>query len=604
MTRRRGVWSLAGDFIDRGSRDWGFSRSTIAFIAAGPAAIVLAGLGSALLGKNAYKWFTGEDGVAETLQVFCYAIALGLATTVARRLWRGSNRLLTIMYVGVCGGLFFMVGEELSWGQRIFGWVTPGELAEINKQAETNLHNIYGVGSTFKWIQMLVGAYGALLPIVLYRLKIGSSLREFASFVIPPGTVALFFAPMLFWRLFRNLFEAPDGFRFAIAEFNEVVELVLACGFLLFMLFQYRRLRPGSQTQGADPEVDSLRSVVESGTWLWLDSIDPELVRRARQQGATGATSNPIIVADIIATGQCDDRITDLVRQELDDEEIAWTLTDELVRSAQRVFRPIWEETRGDDGYVSFELDPLLEDKELGLPHDERVARYVELGRRWSRNEPNRMIKVPATAAGLEALDGLAEAGIPLNVTLIFTARQYRTAREAVWRGARRRGRLDALKSVYSIFVSRVDVYTERHVPELSRRAQGLVGIVNAKQIWAENQRFWADKALPLHQQIVFASTGAKRAGEPPDKYVAAFCGGDIQTNPPATNDWVAQSGRIYRPRLREFPATEIGDEIRAKVDMKRLEEVLMAEGIAKFADPHRELLARLADRRRTLSRT
>ncbi len=211
------------------------------------------------------------------------------------------------------------------------------------------------------------------------------------------------------------------------------------------------------------------------------------------------------------------------------------------------------------------------------------------------------MIKVPATAAGLEALEGLAEAGVPLNVTLIFTPRQYRAAREAVWRGAHRRGRLDALKSVYSIFVSRVDVYTERHVPQLSRRAQGLVGIVNAKQIWEENERFWADKALPLRQQIVFASTGAKRPGDSPDKYVAAFCGSDIQTNPPATNEWVARSRRGYRSRIRELPPQEVLDEIRAKVDMKHLEETLMAEGVAKFAEPHRELLRRIGERRGSL---
>src|SRR4029434_10944493 len=185
-------------------------------------------------------------------------------------------------------------------------------------------------------------------------------------------------------------------------------------------------------------------------------------------------------------------------------ERVAWRLTDQLVRQAQAVFLPVWEETKGNDGYVSFELDPLLEDPGLNLPHAERVKRYVEFGKKWSAGHKNRMIKVPATPAGLDALEALAAAGITLNVTLIFSMRQYQAARDAVWRGAQKRSDLSKFKSVYSIFVSRVDVYTEKHVPELSPAAQGQVGIVNAKQIWADNQKWWSDKKLTLAQEMIF----------------------------------------------------------------------------------------------------
>src|SRR5690606_9150267 len=158
------------------------------------------------------------------------------------------------------------------------------------------------------------------------------------------------------------------------------------------------------------------------------------------------------------------------------------------------------------------------------------------------RGHDNRMIKVPATPAGLDALEELCAAGVTLNVTLIFTMRQYEQARNAVWRGAQRRPDLTHFKSVYSIFVSRVDVYTEKHVPELSPSAQGQVGIVNAKQIWQANQQFWREHPTPLKQEIIFASTGTKKPEDPPWKYVAAFAGSDIETNPPATNDAVAKS--------------------------------------------------------------
>ncbi|MGE0756272.1 MAG: transaldolase family protein [Pirellulaceae bacterium] len=348
-----------------------------------------------------------------------------------------------------------------------------------------------------------------------------------------------------------------------------------------------------------NPVPPALLSLIESGTKLWLDSIDPELVRTNRAWGATGATSNPIIVADLLKSGRFDGALQQFMSQGLDDESIAWQMTDQLVRQAQDVFLPVWHETRGNDGYVSFEVDPLLEDPELGPPFDKRVSRYIELGRQWARGHQNRMIKVPATPAGLAALEELAASGVTLNVTLIFSLQQYRDARDAVWRGARRRANLDGFKSVYSIFVSRVDVYTEKHVPQLSPAAQGQVGIVNAKRIWSENQEFWRAHSTPCQQEIIFASTGVKKAGDSPWKYVAAFAGSGIQTNPPATNDAVAASNVRFTRTVAELPAAETLAEIDRLVDFAKLESFLMNEGIQKFAEPHRALLQLIADNRR-----
>ena len=350
-----------------------------------------------------------------------------------------------------------------------------------------------------------------------------------------------------------------------------------------------------------------LESLVACGTKLWLDSIDPELVVSHRLLGATGATSNPVIVSDLIKTGRFDDEIARLAEQGMRDDEIAWAMTDSLVRQAQEVFLPVWEETSGDDGYVSFELDPLLEDPQLGPPHEDRVANYLRLGKHWAGGHQNRMIKVPATPAGLEALEGLAAAGVTLNVTLIFTQRQYEAARDAIWRGGSRRAAsngdvLQGFKSVYSIFVSRIDVYTAEHLPRLSPSAQGQVGIVNAKRIWAENRRYWATKSLPLAQEMIFASTGTKNPADAADKYVAAFAGSDIETNPPATNDAVESLGKSYTRQVDQLPPQAVLDEIDREVDFARLEEVLMAEGVAKFAEPQKALLALIAETRRRLA--
>jgi transaldolase len=277
-------------------------------------------------------------------------------------------------------------------------------------------------------------------------------------------------------------------------------------------------------------------------------------------------------------------------------------MTDQLVRGAQAVFLPVWETTGGDDGYVSFELDPLLEDPDRDMPQDQRVSEYVRLGVEWSRGHTNRMIKVPATPAGLGALEELVAQGVTVNVTLIFSSRQYHQAREAVWRGAQRRPNLDHFKSVYSIFVSRLDVYTEKAVPELSAAAQGMVGIVNAKRLWADNQQYWAERATPLHQEIVFASTGTKKPTDAPWKYVEAFAGSDIQTNPPATNEAVANGDQTFTRQVDRLPPKAVLDEIDRLVDMDRLEATLMAEGIAKFANPQKALLATVAKKRASVA--
>ena len=341
-----------------------------------------------------------------------------------------------------------------------------------------------------------------------------------------------------------------------------------------------------------------IQSLLATGTKLWLDSIDPELVRANRATGATGATSNPIIVADLLATGRFDAEIGRMVAQGLDDAQIAWQMTDQLVRNAQEVFLPVWQQTGGNDGYVSFEVNPLLEDPEFSVAHEKRVSEYVRLGQEWSAGHRNRMIKVPATPAGLDALEALVAAGVTVNVTLIFSLRQYRQAREAVWRGAQRRENLNGFKSVYSIFVSRLDVYTEKAVPQLSPTAQGMVGILNAKRIWAENQQYWSERPTPLRQEIVFASTGTKKPSDAPWKYVEAFAGSDIQTNPPATNEAVAKSDCAFTRQVDRLPAASAIEEIDRLVDMEKLENTLMTEGIAKFANPQKALLAMVAKKR------
>jgi len=348
---------------------------------------------------------------------------------------------------------------------------------------------------------------------------------------------------------------------------------------------------------------ESIKSLVASGTKLWLDSIDPDLVVENKAMGASGATSNPIIIANLIKTGRFDDILQKFAAQHQDNADIAWAMTNQLVQDAQASFHDVWKSTKGNDGYVSFELDPLLEDPNQGPSHEERVAAYIQSGIHWNENQDNRMIKVPATPAGLDALEELTANGINVNVTLVFTKRQYELARDAVWRGAQRRSDLNNFKSVYSIFVSRVDVYTEKHCGNLSADAQGLVGILNAQRIRQQNVEFWADKNCPLQQEIIFASTGTKKESDPKWKYVQALAGSDIQTNPPTTNAAVAESGVSFERLVDQLPPAEVIADIDKHVDFAHLEETLMREGIAKFADPQIALLELIGTKRSEIAK-
>ena len=347
----------------------------------------------------------------------------------------------------------------------------------------------------------------------------------------------------------------------------------------------------------------SIQSLIDCGTNLYLDSIDPTLVAQNLAWGAVGATSNPIIISGLIRTGRFDEAIVKYVDLGLDDSAICWSMTNDLVNDAQREFHQVWERTKGNAGWVSFELDPLLEDPAINMPHDERVANYISLGKKWAAGHDNRMIKVPATPAGLDALEELAAAGVTLNVTLIFTMRQYDLARDAVWRGAQRRKSLDTFKSVYSIFVSRIDQYTSDNCKQLSSEAQGQYGILNAKRIWTANQEFWREHATPLQQEIIFASTGTKNAADVPWKYVAALAGSDIQTNPPDTNVAVAGSSQIFTRQVDKIIVDSIAKELDAAVDVPHMEKTLMEQGVAKFVAPQKQLLQTIQEKRGALSR-
>lgn len=238
-----GFWRmLVIRFFADGARDWGISPGQLKLMLTVPFVIAFSGVVAALLGKDAYKMLTGEDRIAEYLQVLCWGTSLLLTVGLVKNSKVHGKNLIAGLYVLLAIGIIFLIGEEISWGQRLFGWATPEAYKAINKQEETNLHNIHGVGYTFKWLHMLIGAYGAFLPLMLLRVPKGMPWREDLSMIIPPVTLVPFFLMPFVWRFYRNLFEAPKDFYFVVSEYSEVMELVLASGFVFFLFYQKRRL--------------------------------------------------------------------------------------------------------------------------------------------------------------------------------------------------------------------------------------------------------------------------------------------------------------------------------------------------------------------------
>ena len=228
-------------FLHAGAVDWGTSDREVLEILLLPLLIAFGGAAIALFGKPAYKLLTREDGVAEWLQVLFYALALGGCVKITWRL-RGTGSLFAL-YAIVCIGLFFLLGEELSWGQRMFGWGTPESVSELNKQGETNIHNLDHVGTAFKWLQMLVGAYGVLLPLWFRNAARLDRARNLQPWIIPHFTLIPYFGLMFVWRFYRNVFAVSDRFYYVVSEYNEILELVLSIAFFLFMRYQLRAMQ-------------------------------------------------------------------------------------------------------------------------------------------------------------------------------------------------------------------------------------------------------------------------------------------------------------------------------------------------------------------------
>jgi transaldolase len=339
----------------------------------------------------------------------------------------------------------------------------------------------------------------------------------------------------------------------------------------------------------------------DRGQSLWLDNITRDLLesgtlaRYIVELSVTGLTSNPTIFDHAIKNSSSyDAAIRKKVGEGKSGEDLFFELALEDLTRAADLFRPIWDLTRGVDGWVSLEVSPLL-------AHDtaSTLAAAKALHARAAR--PNLLMKIPGTKEGLPAIEEATFAGIPINVTLLFSREQYLAAADAFLRGIERRltaGLSPEVGSVASVFISRWDAAVKSQVPEALRNQ---LGIAIAKRTYKAYralldsprwQRVFNAGARP--QRLLWASTGTKDPGASDVLYIKALAAPfTVNTMPEGTLKALADHGA-----LGEMLPADGGDceEVlagfaRAGIDVDSLASQLQDEGAKSFVNSWHELM-------------
>jgi transaldolase len=352
--------------------------------------------------------------------------------------------------------------------------------------------------------------------------------------------------------------------------------------------------------------MNRLQALHDAGVSIWLDTLSRELLDSGDFAGliadcaVTGATSNPTIFAKAI-TGS--DRYDDQLRAAVasgtrDPQELFFELALEDIRRAADLLRPAYDESDGRDGFVSFECTPDLADNSAAT-----IEQALEL---WARlDRPNVMIKVPGTEAGIPAIEELTARGVNVNITLLFSIARYEQVIDAYLTGLERRvaaGQpVDAIASVASFFVSRVDAKTDALLPAGSR-LRGRVAIANARRAYAHYlERFSDQRWLALRdagarpQRPLWASTGTKDPTYSDVLYVEELIAPDaINTMPQATLRAFAEHGEVS-DTISAVAGAAQATLCRAQdagIDLDAITDQLEREGVRSFCDSYQELLA------------
>jgi len=359
-----------------------------------------------------------------------------------------------------------------------------------------------------------------------------------------------------------------------------------------------------------------LQQLADAGQSVWIDYLSRKFVQDGGLQalvddGVVGVTSNPTIFQAAIADGDAyDEQIKAVAETETEPKEIFLALARDDIRAACDVLRLVWDSGKGKDGWVSLEVDPnLAHDTQGTIDEAKRLHALVD--------KPNLFIKIPATREGLPAIEETIAAGIPVNVTLIFSLQRHREVAEAYIRGLERLvesgGDASTIASVASFFVSRVDTEADRRLDEVGGHDElkGTLAIANAKLAYVTYEELFAGErweklaqAGATAQRCLWASTSTKNPAYRDVIYVEELIGPDtVNTMPRETVEAFQDHGNVA-PTLTDDVdgARRVLDAFKeAGIDYDDVVDTLEREGVEKFAKSFQELFADIEAKRDAL---
>jgi transaldolase len=363
---------------------------------------------------------------------------------------------------------------------------------------------------------------------------------------------------------------------------------------------------------------DSLRALTHRGQSVWLDDIGRgliaggELQRLIDADGVSGVTSNPTIFAKAITgSSDYDEALGRIIRRhpDISNAALAERLMIEDIQMAAELLRPVFDRTQGADGFVSLEVSPACS--------GDTKATIAEARRLWfDVARLNIMIKVPATTAGISAVETLIAQGINVNITLMFSLEDYEAVAKAYLDGLIGSPGRHHVSSVASIFVSRLDAVADPILDDIgssaAQRLRGRIALANARRIYRRFRAiFDGEPFIDLRrngariQRPLWASTGTKDANYSDVLYLEGLIAPDtVTTVPPATLDAFRDHGSARKeiaPDAGEDDAT-LAAAARLGLDLHAITEQLQADGITAFAQSYAQLLHALDHKRRAIA--
>jgi transaldolase/glucose-6-phosphate isomerase len=366
--------------------------------------------------------------------------------------------------------------------------------------------------------------------------------------------------------------------------------------------------------------MNPLKDLNKYGQAIWLDYIHRNLInsgglkRLVQEDGMRGVTSNPTIFEKAIAHGADYD---ETMRAALAENSKAETgkiyerLVMEDIRAAADVLRPVYDETGGADGFVSLEVSPhLAHDTQGTIAEARRLKAEVD--------RPNVMIKVPATPAGIPAIEALTADGVNVNITLMFSMSHYEAVARAYIQGLGRAAEPAKISSVASFFVSRVDTLVDGMLEKLGTpealALRGKIAVANSKAVYRRFEEIFHGEGFAALrsrgarvQRPLWASTGTKNPSYSDILYVENLIGPDtVNTLPPATIDAFRDHGRVPGATVKEKldeARSALAELSRLGIDLEEVGKKLQDDGVAAFVKSFDDLMAALEKKRAAMAR-